>query len=380
MVDEISAVGPVRLARSRWRLLALPAMLAIGAVVIGASGIVVGGPLGIGLAAGAGVVLLLALAGAVVLLSVRLDVDVAALELRWLGGSRRYELVPGALTRTALRGRNASTLRAGLSAFGWALGPAMLRDEEEIEVVRLAPTRSAIIVPTDRGRLAVCPVSEDELVSQLTAAVRVKARLDQVASGLGWSHSAAPSGTAEEAAPADMEPEPQAAAPAVEPHLLTGIERMLLEQRLEEERAALAAALEAEQAAAAEAELVPRVEPTPTPTPLPPPRVTPLRRPRTRATWTRPRWMPAVPRPGRRFVAFLSPLAAAGGIWLLARTSGAAAGSSDAVRLLLLAILLGGPAATLAALASQVWWPRLAGLVLATGLAALILVGRVLAT
>jgi hypothetical protein len=374
MADEVPPVGRVRLARSAWRLLALPGMVAIGALVIIASGLVVGGPLGVGLAAGAGVILLLAVAAGALLLSVRLDVDVAGLQLRWLGGGRRYELVPGRLTRAALRGGSPSALHAGLSAFGWALGPAVLRGEEEIEVVRLAPTPSAILVPTNRGRLAICPASEDELVAQLTATARIKQRLDQVAGGLGWAQSLAPvAAPPGPTVPAEPQPEPEAEARP--PHLLTGIERMLLEQRLAEEQAALAAALAAERQAEAAAAVV---EPVPPPVPLPPPRVVPLRRPRTRAAWTRPAWMPAIPRPGRRFAAFLSPLAAAGAVWLVARTTGAASGASDAVRLLLLAVLLGGPAATLAALAAQIWWPRMVGLVLVTGVAGLILVGRAL--
>ncbi len=181
MTEHIVAIAPIPLARSIGRMLAVPALLLIAGVVAVAGGANVGGLVGIGLVAAGLVVAGLSLYLAVMLLTVRLDVQVATLRLRWLGGERRYTLVRGPVTRVALAGDEAARLRPRFGAFGWAVGRAKLRSDEVIDVVRLAPTASMILVPTDRGRLGIAPASEEHLLSALAAAARIQQRLDEVA-------------------------------------------------------------------------------------------------------------------------------------------------------------------------------------------------------
>ena len=76
------------------------------------------------------------------------------------------------------RGRSAIRTRFGF--LGWAYGRAILRGEEPISIVRLAPTPTVILVPTDHGRLAIAAASEPELLEALGAAARVQQRLDEV--------------------------------------------------------------------------------------------------------------------------------------------------------------------------------------------------------
>ena len=181
MTEHIVAIAPIPLARSIGRMLAVPALLLIAGVVAVAGGANVGGLVGIGLVAAGLVVAGLSLYLAVMLLTVRLDVQVATLRLRWLGGERRYTLVRGPVTRVALAGDEAARLRPRFGAFGWAVGRAKLRGDEVIDIVRLAPTASMILVPTDRGRLGIAPTSEEHLLSALAAAARIQQRLDEVA-------------------------------------------------------------------------------------------------------------------------------------------------------------------------------------------------------
>ena len=109
----------------------------------------------------------------VMLLSVRLDVEESAVHVSWIGGGRIYVLSPGPVTRVRLRGPNASRLRVRSGAFGWGLGRAVLRGEEPIQIVRLARTATAILVPTDRGRLAIAPASDE------TCSTRCRGRLER---------------------------------------------------------------------------------------------------------------------------------------------------------------------------------------------------------
>ena len=114
----------------------------------------------------------------VTLLSVRLDVGESAVQVSWIGGSRLYVLSPGPVTRVRLRGANASRLRVRSGAFGWSLGRAVLRGEEPIHIVRLAPTATAILVPTDRGRLAIAPARDEDLLDALSRAARARQQLE----------------------------------------------------------------------------------------------------------------------------------------------------------------------------------------------------------
>src|SRR5918996_1043512 len=153
MAGTTVPIAPIRLARSAKRLLAGPLLLVLAGGVAAGGGIVLGDAFGVGLVAAGLVVAVLSLYLAMMLLSVRLEVEVATLRLRWLGGERRYTLVRGPVTRVALHGAEAARLRPRFGALGWGLGRARLRGSETIELVRLAATDTMILVPTDRGRV-----------------------------------------------------------------------------------------------------------------------------------------------------------------------------------------------------------------------------------
>lgn len=356
MPEEPAVIAQVRLARSTWRLLLPPAILAaVGLLLVAAASRLVGSAATAALVAG-GMVILVAILVAASLLSVRLEVDLAVLRLHWLGGERRYVLLRGPVTRIAVRGPSASQLRPRFGMLGWGLGAARLRNTEEIELIRLAPSRAVIAVPTDRGRVAIAPASEEELLAALAGAARVKQRLDEMTGRFGQRPA--------------MRAEPVVAALA--PAALTGIERALLEARLAAERAAAAPAETGIPSAPGPAE--PALEPIPIPAPRTPHRV----RPRPQTQWSRPGWMDglAARRPSGSVLVTLVPVVASALVWAAAGLSGRLGDDTNSTRLLLLSVALAGPAATLGALMARAAWPRLVGLVLLSGLGALLLIGR----
>jgi len=356
--EEPAVIAHVRLARSTWRLLLVPAILAALGLLAIAVGRILDAGVGIAAAAAGALAIVVAVLGGASLLSVRLEVDLAVLRLHWLGGERRYVLLRGPVTRIAVRGPSASALRPRFGLLGWGLGAARLRGQEEIELIRLAPSRSVIAVPTDRGRLAIAPTSEQELLAALAGAARVKQRLDEM------------TGRFEQRPALRGQP---AAATQTPTQVLTGIERALLEARLAAERARAQEddglpRPEPAAAASVEAELPPRIV------------VERARRvrPRRRTEWSRPGWMAAASarRPARDLLVTLVPIVAAGVIWIAAGLGRQLDGDTSSTRLLILSIALAGPVATLGALMARAAWPRLVGLVLLSGLGALLLIGR----
>ncbi len=348
MRQRVTPVARIRLARSPIRILAFPAVTVaygVATAVAFALGLVPVWAIGAG-----GVLALNGVLMAIRPLTVRLDVEEAAVRLHWLGGERVYALTPGPVTRVRLRGEDASKLRSRSGGMGWVLGPARLRDEEDIEAVRLAPTETAILVPTERGRLAIAAQSEEALLDALTRAARARQRLDDLVASA--PASAAPG--AEESGD-----------PQVDPHLLTGIERALLEERLAREREGKGAS--AVRAPAPEAQPS-DVEPQPEAAPR-------LRWRRAQGSRAMPRL--SRPRPSAAFV--LLPLVGAGIVWGAALALQRLPESgSDLGRLTSLGLVLGGPATSIGAVMARAWWPRMVGIVVTGGLAASVFVGRAL--
>lgn len=366
MPHRVPPIARIRLARSLPRLAAWPALVAGTGAMAGATWLV--GSFGSGMggivfAVLGGALVLIGLAVMIVLLSIRLEVQEAAIRLSWLGGERIYTLVRGPVTRVRLRGPEASKLRPRFGMFGWALGSARLRDEEEIHVVRLARTPTAILVPTERGRLAIGAADEEQLLEALSRAARARQRLEDLADEVRPMEApVAPEH--EGSAPAEPAEAPPGAdvAADIEPPVLTGIERALLEQRLAEERAAAAAAAEPQPQAAAEAAAEP---------------VAPAALPARREVGRRRRIALARPRPSSAFV--LVPLLGAGAAWAVGIANGTyPPPDSDAGRLVALALVLAGPASSVGAIMALAWWPRLVGVVVTGGLAASVFVGRAL--
>jgi hypothetical protein len=367
MPKETLAIAPIRLARSPARLVVAPLVVALTGGAAIAAGAVLAGSGGIALVVAGALTTILAVYMLLLLLSVRLDVEVSSLHLHWLGGSRHYLLARGPVTRVTVGGRG-TAIRARFGAFGWALGQATLRGSEPIDLVRLAATPTVILVPTDRGRLGIAPASEAELLAALSAAARVQQRLDEVA-----THSR------EAVVPIATPIEPRAVAPpSPRPRLMTGIERTMLEQRLAAERAAALAAAEDERQAAAEvarqvAERMASGAAAPVVR-----RSAAQRRVRVPTTWRRPAWL-GVPREQRwPLAATIMPAVVAGILWLAALVTGRVDLPEAALRPVVLALMLSGPAAALAAFAARAWFPRLGGLVVVSGLMGLVLTGRAL--
>jgi hypothetical protein len=397
MARDARPIARVRLARSLPRVLAAPLLaVVLGAVLVGLGLVVVGGMLGLGVAAGGGALAALGLVGAAVPLSVRVDVEESIVRVQWLFGRRVYLLTPGSLTRVHLHGEGASPLRSGFR-FGWALGPAVLRNVEEIHVVRLAPTETAILIPTARGRLAIATSDEQHLIDALMQAAHARARTEEIAAAQA------------EAEPEVPEPSPAVEAEALDPRLLTGIERSEYLEALARREAEEAEA-DARTTAAAPP---PSVQPEPAAAMASPAEAIPAAAPRRifrRPSWARRRPsdgsldMPAMPAPSAAGVAVpsragtaarvrrlpisrprpswllpLLPLAAAGGAWAAGVYIGRMPElGSDTARLTALALVLAGPGTTIGALMARTWWPRTVGVVVTGGLAASVFIGRAL--
>lgn len=378
MSQRVPPIARIRLARSPLRLQAVPLLfMALGAAVVVYGLVATAAPLSWLLAAAGVMPILVGLAWAVWVLSIRLEIEEAAVGVSWLGGGRVYPLSPGPVTRVRLRGENASRLRARTGWLGWAIGPATLRGDERIEVVRLAPTATAILVPTERGRLAIAAADEEQLLAALSRAARARQRLEALADRMP-----PPAPPVPEAAP-EHQPDDETA-PVVEPaHELTGIERALLEQRLAEERAATEAA-----ATAQDSELTPSdVGPSPG-LPTAPPEAGTLAAPTVREAPRR-RRLPRVarprlpqrlrrrPQPAAAFVVL--PTVGAGVAWGIGSALGTfPPAGTDLARLTSLALVLAGPATSVGALMALAVWPRLVGVVVAGGLAASVFIGRAL--
>jgi hypothetical protein len=369
MPERTLPIARIRLARAPLRLLLPSLILLATAATAAGAGIVLGSLVGLGLVVAAAVLAVLSLLLAAIVLSVRLDVEVATLRLRWLGGQRRYALARGPVTRVLLRGDGAARLRLRFGALGWALGPAILRDSERIDLVRLAPTASIILVPTDQGRLGVAASSEAELIAALGAAARVQQRLDEAT-----GHVPVP--LPSPAAPA--QPSAVAGPPLIpEGRLLTGIERTMLEERLAVERAAALAAAEAErQAALAAAEAaVPAAPPVAEPSIAAPAAARPLPSRAPRAI-SLPEWMRRAEVLSAIAMAAL-PVVGAAAVWLAAFVLGRQPVTEAELRPVLLALFLvaGG---VLGVVVARTWFPRLAGLVSVSAIFSLVLIGRAL--
>jgi hypothetical protein len=374
MSDEtVVAIARIPLARSPLRMLVPPTVLLLAGGLAAGAGWLLGGWAGIGLLVGGALVAALALYLAAVILTVRLEVEVSTLRLRHLGRDQRFVLARGAVTRVPLIGAGAARLRPRFGALGWGLGPARLRGREPIHVVRLAPTDSVILVPTDAGRVAVAPASEQQLISALAAAARVQHRLEQVAAQA--QALPRPRTVVERPRPAMRQPEPERG------RVLTGIERVLLEQRLAAERAAALAAAEEERKRAEEAAALAAERPAAAEADERPARA--LRIPRPALALPRPQFrLPRVSGiPQERAAGYLVatlPLLAATLLWAAASFTGRLELPLSEARLVGLTLALAGPAAALGALAARAWFPRLVGLVAATSLCVLVLAGRAL--
>lgn len=264
----------VALARDPRRMLAAPALLVLLGAATAALGPIVGGALLFGLAAVGGALIAIGLWLAIRILSLRLVVEPDYLHLKGVGTDRRYHLIRGDMNRLATTGPRKVNLRVRLGSLGWAVGRTALAAGESVEVIRLAATPSVILVPTERGRVAVAVASEADFVDALRAAANTRAERRISAAGAPMatlppavqpSPAARPAPALQPApafppapalrGPPTFEPMPAPQPPPAferptQPRPLTGIERMWLEDRLARERRAAITGARDEQAAA----------------------------------------------------------------------------------------------------------------------------------
>jgi len=382
VAHETLPIARIVLARDVRRILTLPLLLAATGLSAALAGLLLGGTAEyIAVVGGA-----IAIAGAVLLaivpLSVRMDVEVGGLRMRWLGGTRRYQLARGPVTRVALTGPSAGSIQSRFPVLGWSFGRAVLRGQEPIVLVRLARTPNVIVVPTNEGRLAIAAASEGDLIEALGAAARVQQRLDEVG---GRVLAAFPGGLAALEEPPPAPPIEEERKPKEEAErFLTGIERAQLEARLAAAREAALLAAEAERRAmlaaqeAAGAGTSAQVGAEPQAAGAEPLAGYSRARERRGATWTRPAWATDA---RVRILGTISwalvPLGASLVAWALAEANQPTiAGDATWSRLVALGLTLGGPAAALGVVAARAWWPRLTGLIAVGALASLVLTAR----
>lgn len=160
-------------------------------LVIGEVGIVVGlrapGAIGLAVTAAGIAVLLYVVLLALHVLSLRLEVHPGEVRVASVLVHRRYRLVRGAVTRmTAPRGRALFGTQLGGLGLEIGVGRAAATDEA-VDVIRLAPVGSMIMIPAQGNRLAVAPSSERRLLLALHAAA------EDIGLGTALGHAQVPS-------------------------------------------------------------------------------------------------------------------------------------------------------------------------------------------
>jgi hypothetical protein len=85
---------------------------------------------------------------------------------------RRYRFLGGASRMTTPRRRGAFGTRIG--SYGIELGLGRVGGQTEVEVVRLSPEASVVLIPCREGQLAVAPSSESRLLRALERARQLR--------------------------------------------------------------------------------------------------------------------------------------------------------------------------------------------------------------
>jgi hypothetical protein len=99
-------------------------------------------------------------------LSLRLEIHPGEVRVTSILVRRRYPVQAGAVTRLRVEPRK-GILGTQLGGFGIEIGAGRTPAAESVDVVRLAPVASLILIPTRPARLAVVPSSERTLLRAL---------------------------------------------------------------------------------------------------------------------------------------------------------------------------------------------------------------------
>ena len=142
-------------------------------LVVGEIGIVVGirapGVIGVAVTVAGIAVLVYVTLLALHVLSLRLEVHPGEVRVSSVLVRRRYRLVRGAVTRMKAPAGHA-VFGTQLGGFGLEIGLGRAGMDEFVDVIRLAPVPSMIMIPSHGNRLAVAPSSERRLLVALQAA------------------------------------------------------------------------------------------------------------------------------------------------------------------------------------------------------------------
>lgn len=101
-------------------------------------------------------------------LSIRLEIRPGEVRVASLLYRRTYPMQPGEVTRLRVAPRK-GIFGTQLGGFGIELGPGRAASDETVDVLRLAPVESLVLIPAIPRRLAVVPSSERVLLRALEA-------------------------------------------------------------------------------------------------------------------------------------------------------------------------------------------------------------------
>ena len=127
------------------------------------------GSIGLAVTIAGGVVLVYVILLALHVLSLRMEIHPGEVRLASLLVRRRYPLQDGEVTRLRIEPRR-GLFGTQLGGFGIEIGLGRAPSKESVDVVRLAPVPSMILIPSTMRRLAVAPSSERTLLLALKAA------------------------------------------------------------------------------------------------------------------------------------------------------------------------------------------------------------------
>jgi hypothetical protein len=142
-------------------------------IAIGEVGLVVGlhtpGTIGTVVTITSVVVLVYVVLLSIQVLSLRVEVYPGEVHAAAWPIRRRYMLADGPVSRLRVTPRR-GWFRTQLGSFGIEVGTGLIGGRERVDVLRLAPSSSVILVPSTGARLAIAPISEERLIRALAAA------------------------------------------------------------------------------------------------------------------------------------------------------------------------------------------------------------------
>jgi hypothetical protein len=168
-MDRSAGPWPIPLQRSLARLLAAVGLRALIGFAALLTALTTFGVVATILNLAGGFVLAYALGLGAYLFTLRLEAIPGHLRLRWLLGSRTYQLRKGEVTRLWVQ-FSRRPLEARVGGLGIRLGEGQLGGENLVGVIALDAVSTLLMVPVEGGRLAIAPRAEVDLLNALSSA------------------------------------------------------------------------------------------------------------------------------------------------------------------------------------------------------------------